>query len=295
MEYKEMAASDEALEGMNEVKSAPSYTRMNHADLCSKRRSFADKAETYVDRKTGPAYHLASIAKDAIHWGLIQEREKGETGRDRERHITQYVMPRMAECKYLSDKQAAANRNWLVFMVVRYLNSEKRRVTFPPAAEVMVGGEKRRVWCDAAFVDENDPEAVTLVVYKIRKPDMTMTGSENAFERDIQLDSLILYGRQLGYKKITAAYYYLRKENDHIGQNLKCEPYFFGGGKNVVQKTDEYTGVPDKIDDELAALSKMEEDGLAPEEETEDWCRNCRFHVLCLYKKAPLRTGTEEA
>ena len=69
------------------------------------------------------------------------------------------------------------------------------------------------------------------------KPNVTQKGNKNAMKRDLQLYATILYGRQMGFKNITASFYFLKKDTDTLTWNLN-EQSFFGSGNIVSLERD---------------------------------------------------------
>ena len=141
------------------------------------------------------------------------------------------------ECGYKNYQQMQQQLLWDHRRVMRYLKGESRKPSFPRSLPVRIGDRVYDVHCDVAF---ECGDQVELVIFKVGKPSMTQTGRGNAFQRDMQLYALQLYGRELGFTNITSSFYFLRKSSDTSYWN-QCEQNFFGSGDNIIQITDLYS------------------------------------------------------
>jgi hypothetical protein len=173
--------------------------------------------------------------------------------------------------------------------VMRYLKGESRKIFFPKGGTVQVGNRSYTVKPDAAAECGNQIE---LIIFKIGKPTTTQKGRGNAFQRDMQLYAMILYGRQLGYSNITASFYYLKKTGETEDWS-SCDQNFFGGGGNIVQINDLYFGEPNDLDKKMEELIQKNEEGLAVEDQEEATCEYCKYYDICKYTLPPTRLEAE--
>ena len=256
-------------------------SRLTEADACMVSRDFA-----FVPKESAQPenYFRTIIIRDTIRYALIYSvREPAP--------VMEYMQSRYAECGFKNYQQKQAQLLWDHRRVMRYLKSEPRRPSFPAARAVRIGSAKYDVRVDAVFECGDQAE---LVVFKAGKPTMTRTGRGNAFQRDLQLYAMQLYGRQLGYKNITASFYFLRKDTDAPYWN-KCEQNFFGNGGNVIQLKDLYDGEENELDRRMLPLVKKNEYGISGEEQDEKTCRYCDKYDICKYTLPPARLSDENA
>ena len=206
----------------------------------------------------------------------------------------QYMQSRFPECGFKNYQQMQQQLLWDHRRVMRYLKGENRRPSFPKALPVRIGNRVYDVHCDAAF---ECGDQVELVIFKVGKPTMTQTGRGNAFQRDMQLYALQLYGRELGFKNITSSFYFLRKSSDTSYWN-QCEQSFFGSGDNIIQITDLYDGVENELDRRMLPLIAKNDSGIAEEDQEESTCEYCDKYDICKYTLPPVRleatAGREE-
>ncbi len=250
-------------------------SKLTEAAACRKSREFEYEAKEGSQPEN---YFRTIIVKDTIRNALIfNVRDPKE--------IMEYMLTRYPECGFKNYQQRQQQLLWDHRRVMRYLKGEVRRPTFPQSLPVQIGSETYDVHCDVAF---ECGEQVELVIFKVGKPSMTQTGRGNAFQRDLQLYALQLYGRALGYKNITSSFYFLRKSSDTSYWN-QCEQNFFGSGGNIIQITELYDGGETELDKRMKPLIEKNNCGLAPDEQDASTCEYCDKYELCKYSLPPTR------
>ncbi len=257
-----------------------SFFKLTEADACVKARSFL------VDLKeaTQPENYFRSvIVKSTIRASLIfNERDPSS--------IMQYMKGRYPECGFKNYQQMQQQLLWDHRRVMRYVKADNRKPSFPKGMKVMIGDIPYVVKPDVAFECGN---SIELVIFKVGKPTMTQTGRNNAFQRDMLLYAMILYGRMLGFKNVTASIYFLKKTSD-TGSWNQCSQSFFGEGDNIVQKTDLYFGEKTELDEKMEDLVEMNKRGIQEEEQAESTCEYCKNYDICKYTLPPKKVEEEE-
>ena len=250
-------------------------SKLTEASACRRSREF-----NFVPREGAQPenYFRTIIVKDTIRNALIYN------VRD-PREVMQYMQSREPECGYKNYQQMQQQLLWDHRRVMRYLKGESRKPSFPRSLPVRIGDRVYDVHCDVAF---ECGDQVELVIFKVGKPSMTQTGRGNAFQRDMQLYALQLYGRELGFTNITSSFYFLRKSSDTSYWN-QCEQNFFGSGDNIIQITDLYDGVENELDKRMLPLIAKNDRGIAPEEQEESTCEYCDKYDICRYTLPPVR------
>lgn len=250
-------------------------SKLTEASACRKSRGFS-----FVPREGAQPenYFRTVIVKDTIRNALIYN------VRD-PREVMQYMQGRYPECGFKNYQQMQQQLLWDHHRVMRYLKGESRKPSFPKGMPVKIGSKEYDVRCDVAF---ECGDQVELIIFKVGKPTMTQTGRGNAFQRDMQLYALQLYGRELGFKNITASFYFLRKSTDTSYWN-QCEQNFFGSGDNIIQITDLYDGVPNELDRRMLPLITRNDSGIAAEDQEESTCEYCDKYDICRYTLPPAR------
>ena len=270
---REMNDTDLGLEGT-------SFSKLTEADACVKSREF----QVDLHENTQPEnYFRAAIINSTIRAALIYNERKPEA-------IMQYMKSRYPECGFKNYQQMQQQLLWDHRRVMRYLKAENRKPSFPKGMKVMVGDMPYIVKPHVAFECGTQVE---LVIFKIGKPTMTQTGRGNAFQRDLQLYAMVLYGRQLGFKNITASIYFLKKTSDSGCWN-QCQQSFFGGGDNIIQVTDLYFGEENELDEKMKALIAKNEKGIPGEEQDESTCEYCKHYDICKYTLPPQKMEDSE-
>ena len=258
---------------------------------CKKRRTFkgvlGDSIKSSVP--TGTFYKRAEICADTIQQALrYNERE--------DRNIMEYMNSRYIEAGFLNPQQKmqVLLADWR--RVMRYLRDEHRVPSFFAKRLVSVSDQLKPIMVapHAAFVSKgiDGEDRVEFVYYKTGKPNVTQKGNKNAMKRDLQLYATILYGRQMGFKNITASFYFLKKDTDTQTWNLN-EQSFFGSG-NIVSLEGDYMGNTAEIDTYMSPIIQKFIDGVGEEEQLEENCKFCEFFNICKYKKAPITIKDEE-
>lgn len=252
---------------------------------CHRARSFS-APQAAVNRNIGSAGARTTAIRAVIRYALERQDKKRSD-------IAWFLSNRYRAAGFATEEQKRQVLLSDLTVVMRYLRDEYRMPEFPDPADVMMTASdgrtvKKNVRVDAAFTCGSQ---VDLVVYKIGKATMTQSGEKGAFERDLKLYAMVLYGRLLGYRQITASLYYLRKNLDGTPG---ADPSFFGGGGNILTLSDVYTGSPNELDRQMDPLIQEYLDGYEPEEmsEKED-CIYCPYAALCTYQKPPARIEEE--
>ena len=255
-------------------------SKLTEATACRRSREFS-----FVPREGAQPenYFRTIIVKDTIRNALIYNvRDPKE--------VMQYMQSREPECGYKNYQQMQQQLLWDHRRVMRYLKGESRKPSFPKSLPVRIGDRVYDVHCDVAF---ECGDQVELVIFKVGKPSMTQTGRGNAFQRDLQLYALQLYGRELGFTNITSSFYFLRKSSDTSYWN-QCEQNFFGSGDNIIKITDLYDGAENELDKRMLPLILKNDRGIAPEEQEESTCEYCDKYDICKYKLPPARMAVSE-
>ena len=251
---------------------------LTEASACRKSRKFGYEPK---DGAQPENYFRTIIVKDTIRNALIfNVRDPKE--------VMEYMLSRYPECGFKNYQQRQQQLLWDHRRVMRYLKGEVRKPSFPQSLPIQIGDETYDVHCDVAF---ECGDQVELVIFKVGKPSMTQTGRGNAFQRDMQLYALQLYGRALGFKNITSSFYFLRKSSDTSYWN-QCEQNFFGSGGNIIQITELYDGRETELDKKMKPLVAKNNCGISPEEQDESTCEYCDKYELCKYSLPPMRIAT---
>ena len=262
---------------MDGEKKIESMSGISNTSMCKRARSFEYKTVTNEHPEN---YSRTAIIRSTIASALAYKvRDPKE--------VMEYMKARYEECGYMNYQQKKINLLWDHRLVMRYLNDEKRVPVFPKSEVIELGNRLFRVSPDVAFVSGTDNDTVELVQIRIGKPDVTSKGTKNALIRDLRLYAMIQYGRNAGFKKITASLYFLKKSND-TSNWLQCEQNFFGGGGNIVSLNDIYTGEQNNLDDEMESKIQLLEDGLEPESVCKEDCEHCDKYDLCKYLMPPM-------
>ena len=137
-------------------------------------------------------------------------------------------------------------------------------------------------------------DKVDIVLIKIGRPNVSKKGDKAKLARSLQPYAMIKYARMLGYKNITASFYFLTKSND-TNNWLTNDPLFFTGDSNVVSMSDLWDGTdtPNDLDKEMQPLIDLYYQG-ADECIAEEHGQTCAYPELCRYKKAPIKVEVEE-
>ncbi|MCD8083218.1 MAG: ATP-dependent helicase [Clostridiales bacterium] len=252
-------------------------SQITNASFCQKARAFEVKTK---DTNKPENYTRAAVIKDTIKAALVfHERNP--------KNIMEYMASRYEECLFKNYQQKRINLLWDHRRVMRYLDDETRTPVFPKGHIVNLGTHSCMVKPDFCFVDQsrNGIEVVTL---RIGKPDVTKSGRKNAEIRVLRLYAMILFGRSLGFRKITASYYFLKKSTDT--QNwLTCDQSFFGSGGNVVSMKDIYDGEENETDRKVSRFIRMLDIGTPEDRMCKEDCDTCDKHDICKYLLSPVK------
>ena len=264
---------------INEIKHE-SLGDLTEANACKKAREFDIDL---TEKPEGETYYRAAIIKAAIKNALRYNIRDPKA-------VMQYMRTRYPECGFKSYQQRQATLLWDHRRVMRYLDAEGRKPSFPKKDTVMICGNEIEVQPDVVF---ESGEAAELVLFKIGKPTMTQTGRGNQYQKEMQLYALQLYGRKRGYKVITASFYFLKKSTDTSCWN-QCDQSFFGGGSNVIRIEDIYDpDMKNELDDRMGSLLGKYEDGIEEEEQSKETCAYCKHHDVCKYTLPPVELEQE--
>lgn len=200
--------------------------------------------------------------------------------------IMEYMSTRFVECGFINYQQQQEQLLWDHRRVMRYLLWEKRIPSFPEPGTVKIGGYTFRVHPSYAFVTNAD--TVELVFIRNSKPTISNRSKSDGFERDMQLYAAILYGRQLGYKNITASIYFLKKKTD-TSLWSGCQQEF--NGDNIIRMTDFYNGKPNELDDDMRKYVLTLQDGIPADSMQEKDCQRCPNWDICKYTLPSIATS----
>lgn len=282
---------------------------LTKASACGQSQSFAFEG---TDFSQGEIYYETAIIKSAIRYALMYRiKEKtvvlkkdgskdiAKSRKAYEKAVMEYMMGRYAEVPFKNYQQRQEQLLWDHRRVMRYLHSEAgREISFPEGGTVEVAGKKRFIRPDIAVTcgtPGTDKDAsVELIFFKNSKPKFSQTGRKNEFNRDVQLFAAVLYGRQLGYKYITASFYFLKFASDS-GAWAGCRQGFFNNGSdNVVEMEDIFFGKPNALDEQMDEKLQTLEKGVEPEKMLDEECEYCKHYDLCKYTLPALRIGESE-
>lgn len=265
-----------------------SLSSLSESGACKKRRRYkAILGDTLTQMPVkNTAYKRAEVITDTII-NALKYNEKNS------KHIMEFMNGRFVECGFINPQQKKQMliSDW--HRVMRYISDESRLPSFPKGGVVKIHDEINpiRVKPDVAF---ECGSSVEYVIFKIGKPHVTQSGDKNQFQRDLQLYSLIKYGRDQGFNNITASFYFLKKDNDTTIW-AKNEPYFFGGGGgNIVNMVDPYfNGSENELDDSMSGVINKYVEGINEEDQSENNCKYCPYANICQYKSAPIAIEEE--
>ena len=259
---------------VNKTENYEPVSSIKYQNLCRKSQGFTYKTATpNVSKEVKRTEIIRATIKAAL---MLKVRDP--------RDIMEYLAARYEEIPFQNFQQKRINMIWDHRRIMRYLNDETRTPKFLAGEIVDMGGKLYRMVPDYCFIDGDSIEVVTL---RIGKPDITKKGKRNAEIRDLTLYASVLYARKLGFKRIKASYYFLRKSTDT--QNwAECEQSFFGGGGNIVSLTDLYDGRPNDLDQQMEKDLNLLRDGIPEEKVCEEDCKNCSKFDICKYMLAPI-------
>lgn len=262
---------------MQDERRGDSLSRLSDIGCCNKAAAFTLPLK---DTAQPENYFRAILVRDTIRNALLYgERDKA--------NIMEYMERRYDEVMIRNYQCSRQNLLWDHRRVMRYLKNEPRTPIFVPSGKVEIGGRPFLVAPDAAFADDKTGE-LELVVFRIGKPTMTKKGKDNEMARTLQLYALLLYGKSLGYEKVKASFYFLRKTSDTSMWGA-CSQSFFGESDNVISmEYDEET--EDLVKPFIAKMIT----GLEEADIDEKHCERCDKYDICKYQLPPMKLETEK-
>ena len=264
--------------------STVSAAKMTEANACTKKRNFAYKRPA-DDGDKSPIYYRSVIAIDSVINALA--------GKHGPREIMQYMSSRFereVECFNKQEKPALCLYDH--YPVARYIKVENRTPKYYRVRrKVMMGDIPVMATAHLGFESEGG-KAIELVLLKLSKPNMTQKGRGNAFNRDFLIYSLILLGRKLGYSKVTASIYFLRKSGDSYNFQGNDGNFL---GTNVISFVDEYKGEDTEWDKQMKKRLSTWENGIAEKDQEEEACEYCDMRYVCRKYTLPPKEIEKEA
>lgn len=273
---------------MTEVIQATPLSQLSEAGMCKTSRMVEKKLGSLLVRgeTNSPNFFRAYICRDIIQQAL---RHKVRKGKD----IMEYMNGRYVEAGFINPQQ----KNQVLLddwkKIMRYIYDETREPRFVKTGyPVLKDGELPVKVQPTVLFPVGDK--VDIVIIKIGRPNISRRGEKGKMARDLQLYAMVKYARMLGYKNITASFYFLTKDNDTNNWSTN-EAMFFNGGTNIVSMSDIWDGTdtPNDLDKEMAPLIERYYAGV-DECIAADHGQTCAYDELCQYKKAPISSNAEE-
>lgn len=269
------------------IKSTP-LAQLSEAGMCKTSRMVEAKLGGILKKgeSKSPNFFRAYICRDIIQNAL---RYKVKKGKD----VMEYMNGRYVEAGFINpqQKKQVLLDDWRKIM--RYLREEKREPKFVKTGyPVLKEGELPIKVAPTVLFPVGDK--VDIVLIKIGRPNVSKKGDKSKLARSLQLYAMIKYARMLGYKNITASFYFLTKSND-TNNWLTNDPLFFTGDSNIVSMSDLWDGIdtPNDLDKEMQPLIDLYYQGV-DECIAEEHGQTCAYPELCRYKKAPIKVEVEE-
>lgn len=269
------------------IKSTP-LAQLSEAGMCKTSRMVEAKLGGILKKgeSKSPNFFRAYICRDIIQNAL---RYKVKKGKD----VMEYMNGRYVEAGFINpqQKKQVLLDDWRKIM--RYLREEKREPKFVKTGyPVLKDGELPIKVTPTVLFPVGDK--VDIVLIKIGRPNVSKKGDKAKLARSLQLYAMIKYARMLGYKNITASFYFLTKSND-TNNWLTNDPLFFTGDSNIVSMSDLWDGTdtPNDLDKEMQPLIDLYYQGV-DECIAEEHGQTCAYPELCRYKKAPIKVEVEE-
>lgn len=230
------------------IKSTP-LSQLSEAGMCKTSRMIEAKLGGILKKgeSKSPNFFRAYICRDIIQNALRYKIKKGKD-------VMEYMNGRYVEAGFINpqQKKQVLLDDWRKIM--RYLREEKREPKFVKTGyPVLKEGELPIEVRPTVLFPVGDK--VDIVLIKIGRPNVTKKGDKGKLARSLQLYSMIKYARMLGYKNITASFYFLTKSND-TNNWLTNDPLFFTGDSNIVSMSDLWDGTntPNDLDKEMQPL-----------------------------------------
>lgn len=269
------------------IKSTP-LAQLSEAGMCKTSRMVEAKLGGILKKgeSKSPNFFRAYICRDIIQNALRYKIKKGKD-------VMEYMNGRYVEAGFINpqQKKQVLLDDWRKIM--RYLREEKREPKFVKTGyPVLKDGELPVEVRPTVLFPVGDK--VDIVLIKIGRPNVTKKGDKGKLARSLQLYAMIKYARMLGYKNITASFYFLTKSND-TNNWLTNDPLFFTGDSNIVSMSDLWDGTdtPNDLDKEMQPLIDLYYQGV-DECIAEEHGQTCAYPELCRYKKAPIKVEVEE-
>jgi ATP-dependent DNA helicase uvrD/REP family len=269
------------------IKSTP-LAQLSEAGMCKTSRMVEAKLGGILKKgeSKSPNFFRAYICRDIIQNALRYKIKKGKD-------VMEYMNGRYVEAGFINpqQKKQVLLDDWRKIM--RYLREEKREPKFVKTGyPVLKDGELPIKVAPTVLFPVGDK--VDIVLIKIGRPNVTKKGDKGKLARSLQLYAMIKYARMLGYKNITASFYFLTKSND-TNNWLTNDPLFFTGDSNIVSMSDLWDGTdtPNDLDKEMQPLIDLYYQGV-DECIAEEHGQTCAYPELCRYKKAPIKVEVEE-
>ena len=269
------------------IKSTP-LAQLSEAGMCKASRMVEAKLGGILKKgeSKSPNFFRAYICRDIIQNALRYKIKKGKD-------VMEYMNGRYVEAGFINpqQKKQVLLDDWRKIM--RYLREEKREPKFVKTGyPVLKEGELPIEVRPTVLFPVGDK--VDIVLIKIGRPNVTKKGDKGKLARSLQLYAMIKYARMLGYKNITASFYFLTKSND-TNNWLTNDPLFFTGDSNIVSMSDLWDGTdtPNDLDKEMQPLIDLYYQGV-DECIAEEHGQTCAYPELCRYKKAPIKVEVEE-
>lgn len=269
------------------IKSTP-LAQLSEAGMCKTSRMVEAKLGGILKKgeSKSPNFFRAYICRDIIQNALRYKIKKGKD-------VMEYMNGRYVEAGFINpqQKKQVLLDDWRKIM--RYLREEKREPKFVKTGyPVLKEGELPIEVRPTVLFPVGDK--VDIVLIKIGRPNVTKKGDKGKLVRSLQLYAMIKYARMLGYKNITASFYFLTKSND-TNNWLTNAPLFFTGDSNIVSMSDLWDGTdtPNDLDKEMQPLIDLYYQGV-DECIAEEHGQTCAYPELCRYKKAPIKVEVEE-
>ena len=269
------------------IKSTP-LAQLSEAGMCKTSRMVEAKLGGILKKgeSKSPNFFRAYICRDIIQNALRYKIKKGKD-------VMEYMNGRYVEAGFINpqQKKQVLLDDWRKIM--RYLREEKREPKFVKTGyPVLKDGELPIKVAPTVLFPVGDK--VDIVLIKIGRPNVTKKGDKGKLARSLQLYAMIKYARMLGYKNITASFYFLTKSND-TNNWLTNDPLFFTGDSNIVSMSDLWDGTdtPNDLDKEMQPLIDLYYQG-ADECIAEEHVQTCAYPELGRYKKAPIKVEVEE-
>lgn len=269
------------------VKSTP-LAQLSEAGMCKTSRMVEAKLGGILTKgeSKSPNFFRAYICRDIIQNALRYKIKKGKD-------VMEYMNGRYVEAGFINpqQKKQVLLDDWRKIM--RYLREEKREPKFVKTGyPILKDGELPIKVTPTVLFPVGDK--VDIVLIKIGRPNVSKKGDKAKMARSLQLYAMIKYARMLGYKNITASFYFLTKSDDTNNWSTN-DPLFFTGDSNIVSMSDLWDGTstPNDLDKEMQPLIDLYYQGV-DECIAEEHGQTCAYPELCRYKKAPIKVEVEE-